>query len=219
MLSSSSSIRVSSRSHSRKRTVRRASVRLEARWPSCRAHRAARRSSSGSWRHPRVRAWQRRRRGRCPTSVSPVHTAWASSTIGVDASGEVAVVGKRLDGRVGQGVDGVGTDQLVDVQRVGVGRVLGRRAGPQRPLHSGTLGGQRLPPMAAEGLLEHAGRPACPGRRAPLPRSARASGRADRLESMIDLGVDPADEEAGHAGDRRQIGARLRGEQLSSPSM
>ena len=52
---------------------------------------------------------------------------------------------KGLERRVGHGVDGVGTDEGVDVEQVGVGGVLGRGGGPQRALHPGALGGQRLP--------------------------------------------------------------------------
>ena len=44
-----------------------------------------------------------------------------------------------LHGGVGHGVDGVGADQVVDVEQVGVGRVLGRRRRPQRPLAVGAL--------------------------------------------------------------------------------
>ena len=36
-------------------------------------------------------------------------------------------------------------------------------------------------------------------------------GRAEGLETMVDLGVDPADEEAGDTGNLRQICARLLG--------
>ena len=104
---------------------------------------------------------------------------------GIDAPFERAVVGERLDRRVGQRVDRVRSDQLVDVQRVRVGRVLRRRARPQRSLDPRPSSRQRLPPWTAEGPLELAVRELGlgDGRRAPQVerplacRSPPAAGR------------------------------------------
>ena len=68
-----------------------------------------------------------------PTSASRPH-GLGLVDVGVDRAGQRAVVGERLDRRVGHRVDGVRPDQLVDVQRVRVVRVLRRRARPQRAL-------------------------------------------------------------------------------------
>ena len=61
-----------------------------------------------------------------PTSASAGPDGSASSTSASTVRGERAVVGERFERRVGQRVDRVGTDQLVDVEHVGVVGVLGR---------------------------------------------------------------------------------------------
>ena len=67
----------------------------------------------------------------------------------------LAVVAEGVEGRRRHGADGLGADQLVDVEGVGVLRVLGadrrpeRRAGPSRPWPS-----SGVPLGAAEDLLE-----------------------------------------------------------------
>src|SRR6266566_9034254 len=73
---------------------------------------------------------------------------------GVEGAGQAAVVLEGGDGGLGQRVDGVWPDELVDVQGVGVGGVLGGRRGPQRPLSVRAETGQALPPLAGEQLLE-----------------------------------------------------------------
>lgn len=47
--------------------------------------------------------------------------------LGVEGAGEGARVLEGGDGGLGQGVDGAGSDETVDVQRVGVAGVLRRR--------------------------------------------------------------------------------------------
>ena len=101
-----------------------------------RVRRAARRSSSGSWLTPSRSSLSATSSRSTPTAASPSHAACACVDIGVDPPGQGAVIDERLDGGVGQRVDRVGADQLVDVQRVGIGGVLRRGAGPQRPLHA-----------------------------------------------------------------------------------
>ena len=140
-----------------------------------------------------------------PASASRSMTARLPTSSASTVRATVPWSRKSADGGVGHGVDGVGTDQGVDVGEVGVGRVLGGGRRPQRALHPGPLGGQRLPPGPGEPLEEQG-----VGQRAwataALPRSARrsASPSASRLDPPVDLGVDPADEErgdAGHAGE------------------
>ena len=93
-----------------------------------------------------------RRRRRPPRSSRM--SARASSSVVVDRDDRRRVVAGGLDGRVRHRVDRVGADQLVDVQRVRVGRVLGRGRRPQRPLHVRALRRQRLPARAGEDALE-----------------------------------------------------------------
>src|SRR5207248_11001189 len=73
---------------------------------------------------------------------------------GIDGSGNPAVVLERLERRRRHRVDGVGTDQFLDVADVAVARVLGAGTGPQRPLYLATLVGERRPLAAREDLLE-----------------------------------------------------------------
>ena len=102
--------------------------------------------------------------------------------VAVDRARGRAVVARGVDRRVGHRVDRVRPDQLVDVERVGVGRVLGRRRRPERPLHVRALGGERLPARAREDPLERLvgdaarsrSRP-CPAGRCARPSRARAS--------------------------------------------
>ena len=45
----------------------------------------------------------------------PAHDVGRGIDVGVNGPGERAVILERGDGRLGQGVDGVGTDEAVDV--------------------------------------------------------------------------------------------------------
>ena len=130
--------------------------------------------------------------------------------VGVDRPLQRAVVLEGAQGRLGHRVHGGRPDQVVDVEQVGVGRVLGRGRRPQRPLHAGALGPQRLPALAGEGAVEvlvgHLG--LGHGRLAPQGEDGGVAGlpTGQGLEAAVDLGVDPADEEggdAGHPGQRR----------------
>ncbi len=108
------------------------------------------------------------------------------------------------DRLLGHRVDGVRADQLVDVQRVRVGRVLGRGGSPQDPLGSGALGGQVLPPGAAEGLeVVGVGEPRVGDRELAL----QALVGAHLLQAAVRLGVDARHEEARHRGHRRGVAA------------
>ena len=106
----------------------------------------------------------------------------------------------RLEGLIGRGrdrVDRVGTDQRLDVHQLRVGGVLGARRGPQHLLHLGAVGAQRLEALAVEQLPKtgvghlRVGDPH-------LSLDALAHARVDRR-------VDPADEEARHRRDPRDV--------------
>jgi hypothetical protein len=64
--------------------------------------------------------------------------------------GRLTVVGEGAQGGLGHGVDDAGGNQLLDVEDVGVGGVLGTGAGPQRALWMGAHGGQRPPALVGE---------------------------------------------------------------------
>ena len=89
-----------------------------------------------------------------PAAASRRITVGGLVDFGVDGAGQGAVVGERGDGDLGQGVDRVRADEVIDVAGVGVGRVLGGGGGPQRPLRVCPESGQALPPLAGEALPE-----------------------------------------------------------------
>ena len=136
------------------------------------------------------------------------HVVLGRCDVDVDHAGEGAVVLERLQGALRQGVDGVGPDQVVDVQRVGVVGVLGRRRCPQRPLHPGAAVGQPFPPRSGVGLAEELVGELGLGDRGSTAQRERLVG-ADRLQTSVDLGVDPADEERRHAVDGGEIFAAV----------
>ena len=115
-----------------------------------------------------------------PRTVSPVMTPWSATASSV-VSGIVLTVS--------------GGDELGDVERVRVGRVLDAGRGPQRALRPG----RRRPRAPASARCRRP--PRRPGRRGgrwrwpALPLRARASVGADRVEPLVDLGVDAGDEE------------------------
>ena len=117
---------------------------------------------------------------------------------------EHAVVGGRVQGRLGHRVHRVGDDQVDDVHGVGEGRVLGGGGRPQRPLHLGALGGEGPPPVGVELLLvELVGEPRVGDGRLALQRQRLR--RPDRGQPLVDLGVDPGDEERRDRRDRGDV--------------
>ena len=131
-----------------------------------------------------------------------------------EACARPPVVAKRVEGRRRDRVDGIGPDQLLDVDDVAVVGVLGSRACPEQPLRLGALGGQGLPALPAEELLvaligqlgvgnrdlaDQAAQQAC------LVRVRRRL--QPRRDERIDRGIDPADEETGDAGNSLQVAA------------
>ena len=109
-------------------------------------------------------------------------------------------------------VHGVGADQLLDVEHVAVGRVLGRGRGPERPLHARALRGERLPARPGERLLEVLvgelrvrDRRACPA--APCCRAPRAACRS-RCRSARRRTTRPTPPSTGRRPPRRAARAR-----------
>ncbi len=133
----------------------------------------------------------------CSASATPVGQARA----------DVAVVAERVHGLRRHGVDRVGPDQLVDVEGVGIGRVLDAGGGPEQPLRRGAGVGQRASSAAPRSSPGSAGRRAWRWRwrsgraaaSAAAPRPAAGFGLQPRVDRLVDLGVDAADEEAGDA--------------------
>ncbi len=130
----------------------------------------------------------------------------------VQAAAHLAVLAEGGEGGRRNGVDRLRADQLFDVVRVGVARVLGRGARPQAALCASPGLPQLLPARTAEELL-----PALVGhlrvgdRRLAvqlLQRAFRARvGRGVDLlgKLLVDLRVDAAHEEAGDASDLAQV--------------
>ena len=124
--------------------------------------------------------------------------------------GDPAVVGDRAQGGLGHGVDHARRDQVGHVAGVGVGRVLDRRRGPQRPLRAGPRGRQRGPPRRGDHrLVALVGQPGVRDRGPPA--QARPPRGADLVQPRVDLGVHPGDEERGHRRDRGQVTPGLPG--------
>ena len=115
---------------------------------------------------------RRRRPCRRPRSARRAHDLLGGVDVGVDAASQRAVVGERLDRRVGQRVDGVRADQLVDVQRSGY-RGSSSMCWPTAAAGPGPRGRPARPTADRRTSAGTAGRPTWPGRRRPCP-AARA---------------------------------------------
>lgn len=163
------------------------------------------------------------RPGRFPDQGEPLEVR--ELAVGDDVAGAVEVLGEarartpvipgggERGGR--HGVDRVGPDQFLDVQHVTVAGTLRPRAGPREPLRLRAALGQGTPARTAEqlpvslvGELRVRNRNLAAERLKPplFPRVGRL--RQPHLERRVDRCVDPADEEAGHAGELPQV-ARL----------
>ena len=116
----------------------------------------------------------------------------------------LAVVLEGLDRLLGHRVHGLGPDQLLDVHDVAVLGVLRGRRGPERPLRRRALGDQEVPGLAGEELLVAlVGELGVGDRELPLELLVPAG----LVEALVGLGVDTADEEAGHGCDRAGVAA------------
>ena len=127
----------------------------------------------------------------------------------------VAVILVRRERRRRHGVHGVGTDEGLDVVDVGIRRVLGGRARPERPLRPRALARQEgevlLAELHAERQVRQLGLRDGGLSAQPLDLHAPlASGHPRALvEKPVDLGVDAAHEEARDRGDPVDAHARL----------
>ena len=113
---------------------------------------------------------------------------------------------ERLDRVARHRVDGVGPDQLLDVEHVAVLGVLGRGRRPQAALRRRALGGQRVPVVAREDLLVGlVGELGVGDRELALELGVAA----DLVEPLVGLGVDARDEERGDRRDPARVAAAL----------
>ena len=133
------------------------------------------------------------------------------------------MIAEGAQGFIGQGIDGVFSDQFFDVQHVPVVRVLGTRAGPQQPLRPGAFFGQRVPARRrVQRLVQLVGRLAvgdgCLADQAPDHGSfLRIVGLLFPFgQQCVDERIDPADEETGHA--RRAADPSPRGQAVLEPA-
>ncbi len=110
------------------------------------------------------------------------------------------MVTEGIQGSGRKRVDGVRPDQVVRIESIRVGRILGAGAGPENALQAGALLRQLLPAVTGEGGLEalvgHLGIGDADGALQGL-----CSGALYRLQHPVHLDVHPADEEGGHRGD------------------
>ena len=131
-----------------------------------------------------------------------------------EARSRAPVIPERCQGRGRDRVHRVRPDQLLDVDHVAIAGVLRSRTGPQQALRLRAARGQGAPPWAAEQLLiTLEGEPGVgDGHFAPQrleqPLLAGVGGvRQPGVDLGLDRRIDPADEEAGHAGDPCRIAA------------
>ena len=88
-----------------------------------------------------------------PGLRKPRHHGLGARDVLFDGWAQGAVIAKRVHGGGRHGVDGVAADQLLDVEHVGIGLVLGARGGPEQALRLGALLRQRLPLRLGEDPL------------------------------------------------------------------
>ena len=139
-----------------------------------------------------------------PAASNASRMRLASSTSSQQrVAADLAVVVDGLDELARHRVDRVGPDELLDVDRVLVIRVLDAGRRPQAALLGRALGLQRLPLRRGEDLLVVAVGELGVGDRELALELVVA---ADRVEALVGLGVHARDEEG---GDGRELAARV----------
>ena len=120
-----------------------------------------------------------------PARRQPVHDDACLARVLRQGARHGPVVLEELEGRGRHRVDGVGADERVHVEHVGVRRVLGAGTGPEQSLWPGTRRGQPLPARAPPAIRGTRRTPAarwrwrpCPGGRAALRPWPRCGDRS-----------------------------------------
>ena len=114
------------------------------------------------------------------------------------------VVGDRVEGGLGHGVDHVRCDQAGHVPGVLVSRVLDAGGGPQRALWPGARCCQRLPPIGGDRfLVALVGEPGVGDGGLAAQRGGPAG--ADLVQAPAHLGVHAGHEKRRHRGDAGQV--------------
>ena len=131
----------------------------------------------------------------------------------------VAGLAKRLHGFIRQGIDRVGTNQLIHIHGLRIGGILGAGAGPQQALGLGTPLGQTLPALAGDDVLIGGigrlgiGNGCGAEQLLDVGALSRVLGRAEGcVQPLVNEGVEPADKKAGHTADLVEVsvlGAQL----------
>ena len=110
---------------------------------------ACRRRRRRAARHPRP-ALPSPRRSRCRDRSKRRHRVLRPVDILLESRAHFAMIAERIHRRGRNGVDRVGSDQLLDIEYVAVVFVLRSGACPKQPLHPRALGPQLLPTRAGE---------------------------------------------------------------------
>ena len=132
-----------------------------------------------------------------PGKSLEVGTRRGDVVVGEGLRARIAVVLVGVDGLERHGVDGARRHQFLHVEQVVVGGVLGRGRCPQRLLPAGALGSQGLESPVAETLQIEPVGGSCIGDGG-LAEERTGLFRVDGLQPLVDLGVEPGDEERGH---------------------
>jgi len=176
--------------------------------------------SVGEEAHPVVDKLCRHRIDRNADTGECVHDRARRGDILIEAGARPTMITMRIHRRRRHRVDRVGADQLIDIEDVAVGLVLGPGTRPQEPLCLRALLRKALPAFVSVDLfVELIGELGIGDRHLALePLQPRLLGRVGGcgdlfIELIVDQRVDAADEKARHAGNLMRVAALL-GESL-----
>ena len=132
-----------------------------------------------------------------------------------------AMRAEGIHGRGRHGVDRIAADQLLDVQHIAIGLVLGAGAGPEQALRIGARCRQLLPALGGHFLVPGIGLLGI-GDRHPAAHflqrvGLRVARRHALVDLLVDLRIDAADEETRDAGYARNV--QTRATRASRPTM